>query len=125
MKKLIAVLILFFCVSLSFAARAVKTSPVAQRIDAPNEAAVEKAIAASCAENKWDIIDKKKGEITAQLNIRTHTLIVTIKYDKNEFIISYKDSKNLKYNPENQTIHSSYERWIDNLSKGIANALLK
>lgn len=67
----------------------------------------------------WVVTKVKSGLAQAKLVLRTHVAIVEIPYTANSFSIQYKDSQNLKFNPENGTIHSNYNGWVTNLENAI------
>ena len=44
---------------------------------------------------------------------------VTIPYTSKNYSILYKDSSNLRYDPEKRTIHVNYAKWIERLDNEI------
>jgi len=86
---------------------------------APSLKNVQKAIIEAGAGLGWQMAIAKPGEIIATLNIRTHQAVVTIPYTTKTYSILYKDSSNLKYNAEKQTIHENYNGWIQRLDNAI------
>ena len=83
----------------------------------PSMEEVEKAIIRAGASLGWRIKSQSSGNLNGVLRIRKHTAIVDIKFDTENYSITYKDSTNLKYDGTN--IHSNYNGWIDNLSNAI------
>jgi len=67
----------------------------------------------------WMVKKSKPGVATAQLNVRKHMALVTIKYDSTSYSIDYKNSLNLKYDATKNSIHSNYNGWIQNLDNAI------
>jgi len=67
----------------------------------------------------WIVKKSKPGVATAQLNVRRHMAIVTIKYNSQNYSIDYKNSLNLKYDGTKNTIHKNYNGWIQNLDNAI------
>lgn len=67
----------------------------------------------------WQVRKVKPGLAEAQLYLRDHMAVVEIPYTKEEFSINYKNSSNLNYNAEKNTIHSNYNGWIQNLRNAI------
>lgn len=67
----------------------------------------------------WQVRKVKPGLAEAQLYLRDHMAAVEIPYTKEEFSINYKNSSNLNYNAEKNTIHSNYNGWIQNLRNAI------
>lgn len=80
---------------------------------------VEKAIIRAGGALGWMIKKEKPGLLKGTLILRTHTAIVSIKHNTEEYSITYESSVNLDYSPANNTIHSNYNGWIQNLNKGI------
>ncbi len=89
----------------------------------PSVEDVEKSIVQAGVGLGWQMAVAKPGEIIGTLNIRSHQAIVTIPYSTKNYSILYKDSKNLKYNAERQTIHVNYSSWIRNLDDAIRSQL--
>ena len=84
---------------------------------------VQKAIIQAGAGLGWTMAVVKPGEIIGTLNIRSHQAVVTIPYTSKTYSILYKDSSNLKYNAEKQTIHENYTGWIQRLDGAIRSRL--
>ncbi len=81
---------------------------------------VEMAIKKGAKRKGWRVKKVKTGLLTAKNNVRgKHLVVVNIVYDTKGYKISYKDSKNLKYDPEAKTIHKSYNKWVATLEKNI------
>ena len=84
---------------------------------------VQKAIIQAGAGLGWTMAVVKRGEIIGTLNIRSHQAVVTIPYTSKTYSILYKDSSNLNYNAEKQTIHQNYTGWIQRLDGAIRSRL--
>ncbi len=84
---------------------------------------VQKAIIAAGVGLGWQMAVAKPGEIIATLNLRSHQAVVTIPHTTKTYSILYKDSTNLKYNAEKQTIHENYSAWIQRLDGAIRSRL--
>lgn len=67
----------------------------------------------------WQVTKVKPGLAQAQIFLRDHMALVEIPYNKENFSINYKDSKNLNYDPEKGTIHKNYNGWVQNLRNAI------
>lgn len=80
---------------------------------------IQKAIIGAGAKLGWIMAVSKPGEILGTLNVRSHTAVVTIPYSEKTYSILYKDSTNLKYDAEKNTIHSNYTGWIQRLDNEI------
>lgn len=72
----------------------------------------------------WRMSQKDTGQITGKLYIRTHRADVDIIYNHKNYSIVYKDSSNLKYNPEKSTIHKQYNNWVKNLDLAIQREIV-
>ena len=86
-------------------------------------AEVEKAIIQAGVAAGWMMAIAKPGEIIGTLNLRSHQAVVSIPYTSKTYSILYKDSSNLKYNAEKQTIHENYASWIQRLDGAIRSRL--
>ena len=80
---------------------------------------VQRAIIESGAKLGWIMTLTKPGELQGALNLRSHTAIVTIPFSTKSYSILYKESTNLKYNADKQTIHGNYNGWIQRLDNEI------
>lgn len=85
---------------------------------------VQKAIVEAGLSLRWIMAPDKPGHILATQNARSHTAIVDIDYTTKSYSITYKDSVNLKYNADKQTIHEAYSGWIRNLDNAIKGRLM-
>ena len=82
---------------------------------------IGKAITAAGAGLGWRMKPQGPGHMVGTLTVRTHIAVVDIKYNTENYSITYKDSTNLKYDGEN--IHSNYNGWVQNLEKAINGQL--
>jgi hypothetical protein len=80
---------------------------------------VQKAILRAGATLGWQMAQQEAGKVEGVLVLRNHRAVVDIAYDARNYSIKYKDSSNLNYAPEAQTIHNNYNGWIQNLDKAI------
>ena len=80
---------------------------------------VTKAIIDAGAQKNWAMGVVKPGHIVGTLNIRTHQAVVDIPYTTKSYSINYKNSLNLNYDAEKQTIHNQYAEWIKYLDNAI------
>lgn len=67
----------------------------------------------------WIVRKADNNTAIATLNLRTHQAVVVINYTDKDYSIDYKSSMNLDYSPEENTIHSNYNGWIQNLNNAI------
>jgi hypothetical protein len=107
-------------------------APIYNVVDAPivtsvgqerSLADVRKAIIEAGKQLNWAMVETQPGVITATQNVRSHQAVVDIKYDTKKYSITYKNSSNLKYNADGQTIHANYNSWIQNLDNAIRSRL--
>jgi hypothetical protein len=89
----------------------------------PSIEEVQKAIIAAGAGLGWQMAVAKPGEIIGTLNVRSHQAVVSIPYTVKSYSILYKDSSNLKYDADKQTIHENYSGWIQRLDGAIRSRL--
>lgn len=80
---------------------------------------VAKAIIRAGATLGWQMKKVKEGEIVGTLYLRDHMAQVKIPYTTKDYSILYQNSQNLKYNAADNTIHSNYNGWIQNLNRAI------
>ena len=69
----------------------------------------------------WIMRDTEPGRLEGELRIRSHIAIVDIKYSTMSYSITYKDSRDLKY--DGTEIHSNYNSWVQNLQQEIDSRL--
>lgn len=105
--------------------RSATIQPVQSYAYAADKATVEQAVIDGCRDRGWSPRKVKDGEIEATLNVRSHTAVVTILYDAAGYRIVYKDSNNLKYDPQTNAIHSNYVNWVRNLDSSISKRLIR
>ncbi|MCS6896559.1 MAG: hypothetical protein NZM29_01175 [Nitrospira sp.] len=84
---------------------------------------VTKAIVEAGSGLGWTMTVVKPGQIIGTLRLRSHTAVVDIPYTTKTYSIIYKDSTNLKYDAEKQTIHKNYRSWIENLDNAIKSRI--
>ncbi len=80
---------------------------------------VRNAIVAAGTGLGWQMAPTETGHIQGTLNIRSHSAIVDISYSTESYNITYKSSSNLKYDPDDKSIHSNYNGWIQKLDSAI------
>ncbi|MCS6284339.1 MAG: hypothetical protein H8K08_02830 [Nitrospira sp.] len=85
---------------------------------------VQKAIVEAGLSLKWIMAPDKPGHILGTQNARSHTAVVDINYTTKSYSITYKDSVNLNYNADKQTIHEAYSGWVRNLDNAIKGRLM-
>jgi hypothetical protein len=132
MKRMQPVL-LFLCVMLVVAMAGcrggaqiyqVKEAPVQTATGKqPSLEDVQKAIIAAGVGLGWQMAVVNPGELIGTLNVRSHQAVVSIPFTTKHYSIRYKDSTNLKYNAEKQTIHQNYSSWIQRLDGAIRSRL--
>lgn len=81
---------------------------------------VENAIKKGAMQRGWMVKKIKSGLLEAQNNVRgRHLVVVEIEYSTTGYKIKYKDSENMKYDAQSNTIHPNYNKWIANLERDI------
>ncbi|MBC7802420.1 MAG: hypothetical protein H7Y16_00975 [Candidatus Parcubacteria bacterium] len=86
---------------------------------AANMENIEKAVIRAGLTLGWQMVPKGPGRVEGVLTIRKHQAIIEVTFDARSYNINYKDSVNLDYRPNDRTIHSNYNGWIQNLDKAI------
>ena len=89
----------------------------------PTMPEIKKAIMTAGAGLGWNVKEESPGHLVGTLHLRTHTAVVDIPYSTETYSITYKSSSNLQHDPEDGTIHSNYNGWIENLDMAIKNQL--
>lgn len=92
----------------------------AQKVTMDN---VARGIIRAGASLGWQMQKAGDGEIIGTLHLRDHMAQVKIPYDTKSYSIVYQNSSNLKYDATNNTIHSNYNGWIQNLDRAIKTQL--
>lgn len=97
-------------------------------IDVPGNATmeeVENAILDAMRSRGWSVHERNRGEIIADLNVRSHFARVGITYNTGAIAIEYMDSENLEYEVVDgeQHIHGNFNSWLTNLSNDIQRNL--
>lgn len=59
--------------------------------------------------------------LQATINLRKHSATVDIQWDQSSYLITYKDSQNLKF--KDAKIHGNYNVWVRNLNLDIQRSL--
>ena len=80
---------------------------------------VQKAIIDAGIKQTWIITPIKPGQMLGEYNVQSHQIHVLIPYTTKNYSILYKDSSNLRYDPEKRTIHVNYAKWIERLDNEI------
>ena len=81
---------------------------------------IERAIRMGASRKGWRTTKIKNGLIRADILVRRKYFVsVNIYYNTFGYKISYKNSRNLKYNPTDNSIHPSYNKWVRILEKNI------
>ena len=95
----------------------VSDQAVVTNVSSYTNADVQKAIIRAGSSLGWNMKVTKPGHITATLHLRTHMAQVDIKYNKEKYSITYKDSDDLNY--DGTIIHKNYNGWVQNLDRDI------
>jgi hypothetical protein len=104
--------------------------PVYDVVDAPIDSggkpmtmdAVQRAIQRAGVGLGWQIKPVKPGQMTGQLDLRTHRALVDITHNTKTYSIKYRDSTDLA--AKDGQIHRNYNGWVQNLDKAIRAQLL-
>lgn len=84
------------------------------------KAKIERAIKNGAANKGWQTRKIRNGLIQANILVRSKYFVsVNIDYTSKGYTISYNKSRNLKYNPQTNEIHGSYNKWVKILQDNI------
>jgi hypothetical protein len=88
---------------------------------------IKKAFMVGGAHRGWVFSDSGPGKMTGKLVVRTHTLVMDLKYEAGKYTLSYLDSVNLDYKDDagKKTIHKAYVNWNTNLMNDARAELLR
>ena len=118
--RILAVAVVVLAVASCRSATVYNVEHASLNTNKPTTAAqVQAAIKRAGAGLGWSMRDVAPGHIEARLPVRSHIAVADILYNSKDFSIKYKDSTNLDYDAKDNTIHSNYNGWIQNLQKAI------
>lgn len=80
---------------------------------------MKKAIVVAATRLGWSAVDKGPTVVRCALSKSTHEVQVDVVYSDKDFSIRYVDSKEMEYDPKDQTIRRKYNQWVRNLEKEI------
>lgn len=80
---------------------------------------VKAAITKAAVGLGWQVRDVRPGLMYANLSLRGHFAQVAITYNSKSYSITYKNSRNLDYDPSTKSIHHNYNGWVSNLDNAI------
>lgn len=114
--------ILFFLVSASVSAQSISFEPSHKGRFLPtpvNTERLESSIRLSLALRGWTIKEDTPGLKVARFEKNGGKIFaeIGIVYDAKGYSIEYRDSKNIKADLKNLTIHRNYVKWVANLDK--------
>jgi len=118
-KLTIALSTLFLIGCSSPAIYTAPNSPVSQIASNPTLAQVDKAVKDSLIGRGWIPQKVSPHEYLGTYNKRQLMAKIKITFDTSIFNIQHVDSKNLDYDPSDQSIHPAYNKWIKNLERDI------
>jgi hypothetical protein len=91
------------------------------QLNAPAKASlddIQRAILSSGLKRGWMMNVVGPGHIEATHTRQNYSAKVDIRFDKQTYSITYKDSQHLSY--DGSTVHPTYNRWIQYLQQDIA-----
>jgi len=88
---------------------------------------IRKAVRKALFDDEWEMREIAPGRLEAKHSKRgkdqVHTAVIEVAFTGSSVRISYKDSQNLNYDAKDNTIHSTYNRWVRNLERRIRKNL--
>lgn len=94
----------------------------------PQAEQVRQAIQQAATGRGWSLVQHTDGTLLATLNVRNkHQIVVEIGYSAERYSLKYRDSVNMQYEVlgGEPSIHSKYNKWVQNLASAIRVELLK
>lgn len=85
----------------------------------PSLATIDKVIREAGTRRGWRMETVKPGHIVGLLRVRKHMAQIDIRFDRDKFSITYRDSNNLNYDASRNTIHRRYNTWVTYLRDDI------
>ena len=127
--SLVSIMVFISCANTK-TLRSLENNPISPDLSTSQ---IEKVILKSGASHGWTVAKSKTEphSYLAKLFVRSHYLEVLITVEKNSYSVTYNDSKELKYNSIQNTIHRNYYRWVTifindiNKNLSIAESLAK
>lgn len=126
-STLLGLLVVLAIATVAACARTAPINNVNAAAVAANDTSVEDvraAIIRAGSARGWRMREEGPNHLVGRLELRDHVAEVDIRYDARSYDITYRDSSNLEYDPESETIHSNYNSWVQNLDRDIQNQLL-
>lgn len=81
---------------------------------------VASALSSCSAARGWKFSNAGSGQLVGKLIVRgKHFVEVGVEYTSKAYKITYRDSKNMKYDPATNTIHKRYNNWVENLDNDV------
>jgi hypothetical protein len=96
-----------------------RTKPVYNIVDKPvvtgsgrslTQEEVGQILAEAAEFKRWTVEMVEEGYLRAQIQVRKHFAAIDIRYTATSYSITYRDSKQLKY--DGKEIHRNYNKWI-------------
>ena len=125
--KLVSIMTISLIVALAGCAR---TAPIYSVNEAPvvvtntgyNLTDMKNAILRAGTSLGWQMQPVDEHNIIGTLNVRKHMAQVDINYDRSNYSINYRDSRELNY--DGSKIHSNYNGWVQRLDQAIKTQLI-
>ena len=78
---------------------------------------VKKVILTAASQRRWTASERDKNRIRLSYSRGQHSAVIDVVYSTKKYSIVYVDSANLNY--EGETIHPTYNSWVNSLKQGI------
>lgn len=120
---------------LSVSAHAARAVPVTDQTNAvPNVGSkplsitdVKKAVMKAALSRGWQITNDSPGKLRLRLDDNrkaAYHVVIDVLYTTQSYTLKYVSSDGLRYDEGAKTIHSSYSRWMNMLTKSINKELI-
>lgn len=87
-----------------------------------NTGDLRQAIVTGAKQKGWMVLDESPDCVSLRLFVRRHVVDVDVFYGQTEFIVKYKNSENMGYDPRTGKLHRSYKAWVRDLKQSIKYA---
>lgn len=81
--------------------------------------------ASSVPVRPWSVTDSGPGKLIARMQTgrRGHVVMVEVTYSPQQYSVNYRNSVHMNYRAADQTIHTSYNVWVQELVENVDRAL--
>ena len=97
----------------------VEAQPIAVSASTYTVEDVRNAVIRAGSRRGWTFQDAGEGKLVGMIALRKHRATIDVRYDRETFDITYRDSEDLNYSEGQGVIHTNYNSWVQNLARDI------